>query len=271
MTDESGDNVTGSPPAYSEALTETRRVLDVQREMIENTDTEIVSLIRLDLLSLGGIITLTAYVPELVAEALLWVVLASLCLISSVLIAAFIYRGVTIYAGFGDHGVDSSAPPEKLRYETLIAPSDHVTDINAFSTVDPPASDTFRAGVLNEHQLGISHNNIEIKYRSQIHQQVIQLMLVGLLMLGIGLATGLANLSGPYELLLVGVATVAVGAFAIYTIVKSLGLIGRFIQTKTDPNRLSYGYGFERQYPYLSRLCLVVLRYLYDPNKGDDW
>ena len=93
-----------------------------------------------------------------------------------------------------------------------------------------------------------------------------------MLSLGIGLTVGIADLSGPSELALPVLATVAAIAAGCYTIVKALGLIGRFIQTKADPNRLSYGYAFDRKYPYLSQLCLFVMTYLYDPVDGeDDW
>jgi hypothetical protein len=268
MTDNKNEDIEDQS-ACSEALTETRRVIDVQIEMIENTDTEIISLMRLNILGLGGVVTLIAYLPELISESIFWVALAVLWFVSSVLIAAFIYRGVTIYAGYGDHGDDSNAPKEKLQYEALIGESDAISDPSGFSKDSTLSSDSFTMAVLSEHQTGISHNNIEIKYRSQIHQQVIQLLLIGILTLGIGLSVGIVDPSGIYVMVISGVATFGITGVAIYTIIKSLGLIGRFIQTQADPNRLSYGYAFKRQYPYLSKICLFVLTYLYDPADGD--
>lgn len=271
MTDEQINDESDCPAAYPDALTETRRVIDLQINMIENTDSTIVSLIQLNLFGLGGLVTLTAYLPDLIAQSLLWVALATIWFVSSILIGAFIYRGATIYAGFGDHGHDSNIPRQKLPYNTLIRSSETVSDVESAAKSNIPSTDGFRSALLNEHQSGISHNNVEIKYRSQIQQQVVLLLLVAIITLGIGLGLSLTGVSGPYALVLLWDATLGMIAAGMYIIVKSLGLIGRFIQTKADPNRLSYGYAFEREYPYLSKLCLFVLENLYDPNPDAEW
>lgn len=271
MTDEQINDESECPEVYPEALTETRRVIDMQVKMIENTDSTIVSLIQLNLLGLGGLVTLAAYLPDLIAQSLPWVVLASIWSTSSILIGAFIYRGATIYAGFGDHGHDDNIPRQKLPYNTLISSSETVTGAEGTVKSNIPSPDEYRSMLLNEHQSGISHNNVEIKFRSQIQQQVILLLLIAIITLGIGLSIGLTGLAGPYALVLPGAAMLGIIAAGMYIIVKSLGLIGRFIQTKTDPNRLSYGYAFEREYPNLSKLCQFVLEHLYDPNTDGNW
>jgi FtsH-binding integral membrane protein len=255
---------------YAEALAETRRVVDVQVEMVENTDTEIISLMRLNLLAFGGLVTLVAYVPNLIASALPWVVISVPLFVLSVLLSVFIYRGVTLYAGFGDHGYDAYVPKQKVRYDSIINPSVDGSSDREFVRPDRPSTEAFRAALLNEHQSGISHNNVEIKYRSQIHQQVILLFLTAILVLGIGLVVAIADISGAPGTAVVVLATGGAVAAALYTIVKSAGLISRFIRTKADPNRLSYGYAFERQYPHLNRVCSFVTAYLYDPS-DDDW
>lgn len=261
-------NSNGNSP-YTEALNETKRVIDVQIRMVENSDTETVSLMRLGILALGGIVTLIAYVPELIGNAILWVAVSVLILIFALFFSAFIYRGITLYAGFGDHGYDDHVPRQKLRYEKLINYSDENTGPDAAVPSDRLSStETFRAELINEHQAGISHNNIEIKYRSQIQQQIILLILIAILGLGVGLVSTIVEGIGKHGTLVVGLTTASIWMAALYIIIKTLGLVGGFIQTNADPSRLSYGYGFKRQYPYLSRICLFTMRHFYNPT---DW
>jgi len=265
--EQSPDVVESPNSLYQEALTETRRVIDAQVEMIENTEDEILMIMRLNIIALGGVVTLLTYIPDLVATALPWVAVSSLLIISSILISGFIYRGVTLYAGFGDHGHDDHIPRQKIPYGDLVRTSEDASVEGHNGQL--PSREEFFSALLNEHQSGISHNNVEIKYRSQIHQQAILLLLSGVLLLGIGLVTGISNAESVYVLGSLAIATSLMVAGAGYTLVKSIGLIGRFIQTNADPSRLSYGYAFERQYPYLSRLCLFILMYVYDPEHGE--
>ncbi|MFP8951629.1 hypothetical protein ACLI4Z_01475 [Natrialbaceae archaeon A-arb3/5] len=256
---------------YQEALTETRRVVDVQVQMAEDTDEEILTLMRLELLALGGVVTLFTYSPSLVTAALPWVVTSVLLLLSSILLAAYIYRGITLYAGFGDHGYDRHIPPEKVPYESIIRSSEDRSSRDGTPLVeDVPSVSAFRASLLDEHQAGISHNNVEIKYRSQLHQQTVFLLLFAILTLGIGLGWAILEEASTATVVVVSLTTIGVVIASLHTILKSAGLVARFIQTTADPDRLTYGYGFEREYPYFSRVCAFVTTYLYDPA-DEEW
>ena len=246
------------PAAYRESLVETRRVLDVQYEMAEDTDEEILTVVRINLLALGGVVTLIAYVPDLITEALPWVVLSGAFLILSILLATYIYRGLTLYAGFGDHGYDKNVPRQKLPYGRVIT-----TSADRTAPESPPVPETlpsataFGAALLREHQAGINHNNVEIKYRSQIHQLVMLLLLVAIVILGIGIAVALSDGLPPAVWTVVAVATAGFVASGLYIVSKAAGFVYHFTQTSTDPERLSYGYAFSRKYPYLSRVCAL--------------
>jgi len=256
---------------YDQALLETRNVIEVQVEMAENTDEEALTIIRLNFLSLGGIVTLIAYVPELIKKAIPWVALSVLLLSASILISAFIYRGITLYAGFGDHGYDKHAPEQKLKYNFIIDSSyERSTPDNSSLQQGVPRLPEFQAALLNEHQAGISHNNIEIKYRSQIHQHASWLLLIAVLTIGLGLTVALSDTIGNNLKILLVIITIIALLVAVYTLIRSIGLLSRFIQTNEDPDRLSYGYAFEREYPYFSKVCKFVNKYLYDPVE-EEW
>lgn len=260
----------GERHGYRDALAETRRVIDVQVQMAEDADEEILTVIRIAFLSLGGVVTLIAYVPRLVAEALPWIAVATTLLVTSILLSAYIYRGITLYAGFGDHGYDRHAPRQKLKYEFLIDPSDGRSTIDDLPTTERhPSAQAVRSALLNEHQAGISHNNVEIKYRSQLHQQTILLLVTAVLLVGVGLSNAILGEVSTYTWVAILGATAVVLLISVYTVLKSIGLVARFIQTDADPDRLTYGYGFERKYPYLSRVCAFVTTYLYDPADGE--
>lgn len=256
----------GDYPAYLVALDETRRILETQRQWVESSDNEILSVIRINILALGAILTLIVSAPNMVREALPWISLSGFLLICSSLILAFIYRSVTLYVGFGDQGVEDP-PPEKLSYDHFVQVSDPQRLSDSLPDT-PPTSEAFRASLLNEHRSGISHNNIQIKHRSQIRKQAVILFLNSLLILGAGLLHSIETSVTIFTAVLI--ISIALCGIAIYIIIKTVGLIGRFIQTKADPNRLSYEYSFERKYPLLSQLCSFVLTYLYDPIE-EEW
>lgn len=233
---------------YKEALVETRNVLDVQHDMTEAADKQILRVLNVNLLILGGIATLIAYLPDLMTQMLPWLVCAGFLILSSITAGSYIYRDTTLYAGFGDHGFDSRdgrriVPEKKYGYDLIInTPEDRSIPEAPPEREEPPSASEFRASLLREHQAGINHNNCEIKYRTQIHQQITLLSSVGILILGIGIVTVLSGISSIYVTLgSLAVTSIAV-LFGLFLLLKSSALLCVYTRSIADPERLTYGY-----------------------------
>jgi len=246
-----GDDVSREPTesrnaVYKEALTETRDYLNKQFEIAENTDEEILTLLRSHLLVLGGVVTLIAYLPELIVEALPWIVLSGFFIASSILLSTYIYRGIGIYSGFGDHGFDKYAPDEKLLYNSIIQDLEKQPNHGRSCSEENISSvEKFRERLLTEHQAGITHNNFELKYRNKIQQEITILLLSGIVILGVGITTTLSENSDILTIVFVLIITVFITLVGISKLIGSLKLLHQYRQTSSDPNRMSYDYAFD--------------------------
>jgi hypothetical protein len=259
LSGKSSDLVIEQDTIHGEALSETRRYLDAQFEMAEDTDKEILTILRLNLLSLGGVVTLIAYVPSLVTEALPWIIVSGIFLISSILLSAYIYRGIGIYSSFGDHGYDKFTPDEKIPYDAIVNNSESSQEnINYCSSENITSINEFRKNLLQEHQAGITHNNFELKYRNRIQQHVTVLLLFGIIILGTGIMNSLLSSSNVLTQLSIQGLTILIAVSGGYVLIGSVRLLSKYILVDIDENRMSYDYAFEWSESYLTKLFKII-------------
>jgi len=232
------------------ALAETRTIIDHQIDIAEDADNESLRIMRLNFIVIGAFVPIFVSTPELLAPALPWAVIALLFSTMSVFASAYIYRGLTLYGGFGDS-------PD-LTVDALI---------EEFGTTEDGGPDVSQAAfqnrLLEDHQAGILHNNVEIKHRSEIHQQTTLLLLFAIVLLVLGILQSITSLPAAYRYLIY-LGSVPPVVFGVHRSVRAASFICRLERRGEDEERLDYDYSFARDYPYISMMCSCLLS-VYDP------
>lgn len=248
---------------HSVALEDTRSIIDSQMEQIQEADKETLKMIRINLVLLGSFVPIIISSPGILGSILPWALLSGVFSVASVMVASYIYRGWVLYAGFSDspHFTFDSLVESYTNAENI--------DLNNPQTVtelDSPIIplDEFQTLLIKDHELGILHNNVEIKYRNEIHQQTTLLLLMSVVMFVLGILTiPTSNRYFSYVIFSLAVIVFILGTFRI---IKALGLIARFELRAEDEERLSWGHGFEREYPYMTVIYKIILK-IYDPEE----
>lgn len=243
------------------ALEETRDVIDYQMELIKEADKETIRLIRLNLVLLGAFVPLFITSPNILNSIIPWALISVWFAVMSVGIASYVYRGWVMYGGFGD---SPNLTLESLR-ETLDmnVEKDDISSVEDIDPVDITLAD-FQTLLIKDHELGILHNNVELRYRNEINQQTAILLLISLL----NLVTGVFYFVSSQEMIrtILYIFTAVFVFVGIFHTMKTISLLARFELRSDDEERLNWGHAFHRSHPILSKLFITVL-YIWDPKK----
>lgn len=224
--------------ALKQALRETSDVLEYQFELAQSAESDILRIVRLNLLVLGAIIPLITNVRDLIISSLEYLFFPYFLVIFSLFSSVYIYQSSPLYVGFSDS--------PNMDYETTFAGEKDVT----FSS--------FAHDLLVDHEKGILHNNTEIKYRITIYRLSVILVILAIFLISLGLLLSMTSKEIESVLLV----TYALCSFvSLLPIVSSLRRMCEFSKRYEDDQRLDYEYyGHTRVYQLRKFICGLLER-----------
>lgn len=167
------------------ALEDARRLVDQQDGLMERNERELVRIIWLNVLLLGGMVpALEVLRPEdgtffkSLDPGLPWFVLAVFLIIMAIFFGSLTYRGNLLHGGFED---SPNLAVADLTWKSLGGPAeDDFPGVDAFDADATENAEAMRARLLWDYGKGIRHNNRETTYRFQVVDWVTRLMVLGI-------------------------------------------------------------------------------------------
>lgn len=224
--------------ALQEAVGETQEILEYQFELAQSAEDDILRIVRINLLVIGAVIPLITNVRDLILASIEFLLIPYLLVMFSLSAAVYIYQSSPLYVGFSDS--------PQMDYSTT------------FSGRDDMTYSEFAHRLLQDHEDGILHNNVEIKYRITIYRHSVIIAIVSIFLISVGLLLSLTSgrLSTGLSVLY------ALGCVAsLIPIRNSLKEICEFADRYEDEQRFDYEYyGHTRVYQIRKFLCALFKR-----------
>lgn len=183
------------------ALEDDRRLVAHQIELVERSERELLRIVWLNLLLLGGMVPAVQTVrlfdggsSRSLAVGFPWFLLAVLLIVTSILFAIVTYRSKLLYGGFEE---SPNLGVTKLTGEPLGEPTE--SDVPMREEFDADFienAEKMRARLLWDYAHGIRHNNRETSYRYHVIRYVTIMMTVGIVCFILGALAMLSETSG---------------------------------------------------------------------------
>jgi len=219
--------------ALQEALRETQEIIEYQFELAQSAEDDILRIVRLNLVVIGAVIPLITNVRDLVLSSMEFLLLPYFLVIYSLFAAVYIYQSSPLYIGFSD--------------------SPQMDYSNTFSDTEEISYLEFAHDLLQDHEDGILHNNVEIKYRITIYRHSVILVIISIFLISIGLL--LSMTSGNLSTFLF-IMYIFSSISSILPIRSSLREICEFADRYEDNQRFDYEYyGHARVYQIRKFIC----------------
>lgn len=190
-----------SEDPLEEPLEDARRVVDHQINLVEGSERELLRIVRLNLLLLGGMVPAVQAVRFLndgtsqpLAVGLPWFLLAVALIVTSILFANLAYRAKLLYGGFED---SPNLGVTQLTGRPLGEPTESdVPRKEEFDADFTENAEKMRARLLWDYAKGIRHNNRETSHRYAIIRYVTIMMTIGIVCFIVGALAMLSKNSG---------------------------------------------------------------------------
>ncbi|SDD46693.1 hypothetical protein [Natrinema hispanicum] len=174
----------GGSKAMEAAYDEAKNFVDYQLDLTDNLDQELLSLMRYTILMAGAIFPLFNFIVNpnsriTFVQFYPWLGLSATVLIYSTWFAARSYRNGIYYGGFEDspfHNFESLMDMEATKGSLDIEKSE----------INFPDTEEYYVRSLNDYSIGITHNNWEISFKSQLVHHVFRFIMLSIIVFIIG-------------------------------------------------------------------------------------